>query len=270
MRLGEPPTTEPACAPGSTATRACASSSTRRPTGRRADRRARGDRRASTRSTSRAPTRARWSTSAPDPALYRRIADGLPRRLARGSRPDARDRGRARAPPRPHHLGRADPLGRRHRGAAAGRRARSTSSRRASARSSALFAAYDYCEERGIGAYGGGQFELGVGRGQIQLLAALFHPDTPNDVAPGGYNARSASRARRRARCGSSRAQPASRPPPLIDPEPAPSASPSEASRSSTDTSGSDSIFELPRAPSATETRAIVRSSGASTTLTKS
>jgi len=51
-----------------------------------------------------------------------------------------------------------------------------------------LFAAYDYCVERGIGAYGGGQFELGVGRGHIQLLASLFHPDTPNDVAPGGYN----------------------------------------------------------------------------------
>jgi L-alanine-DL-glutamate epimerase-like enolase superfamily enzyme len=51
-----------------------------------------------------------------------------------------------------------------------------------------LFAAYDYCDEHGIGAYGGGQFELGVGRGQIQYLAALFHPDTPNDVAPGGFN----------------------------------------------------------------------------------
>jgi hypothetical protein len=51
-----------------------------------------------------------------------------------------------------------------------------------------LFDAYDYCEERGIGMYGGGQFELGVGRGQIQYLASLFHPDTPNDVAPGGYN----------------------------------------------------------------------------------
>ena len=47
---------------------------------------------------------------------------------------------------------------------------------------------YDYCAERGIGAYGGGQWELGVGRGQIQLLAALFHPDTPNDTAPRGYN----------------------------------------------------------------------------------
>ena len=51
-----------------------------------------------------------------------------------------------------------------------------------------LFAAYDYCEERGIRAYGGGQWELGPGRGQIQLLAALFHPDMPNDVAPREYN----------------------------------------------------------------------------------
>jgi hypothetical protein len=51
-----------------------------------------------------------------------------------------------------------------------------------------LFAAYDYCEERNIGAYGGGQTELGQGRGQIQYLASIFHPDTPNDVAPGGYN----------------------------------------------------------------------------------
>jgi hypothetical protein len=47
---------------------------------------------------------------------------------------------------------------------------------------------YDYCAERGIGAYGGGQWELGVGRGQIQVLASLFHPDTPNDTAPRGYN----------------------------------------------------------------------------------
>ena len=47
---------------------------------------------------------------------------------------------------------------------------------------------YDYCEANRIGAYGGGQWELGVGRGQIQYLASLFHPDTPNDTAPGGYN----------------------------------------------------------------------------------
>lgn len=51
-----------------------------------------------------------------------------------------------------------------------------------------LFAAYDYCEKHGIGAYGGGQWELGPGRGQIQLLAALNHPDTPNDVAPREFN----------------------------------------------------------------------------------
>ncbi len=51
-----------------------------------------------------------------------------------------------------------------------------------------LCATYDYCAEQGIGAYGGGQWELGVGRGQIQVLASLFHPDTPNDTAPRGYN----------------------------------------------------------------------------------
>jgi hypothetical protein len=51
-----------------------------------------------------------------------------------------------------------------------------------------LFAAYEYCDARGIGMYGGGQFELGPGRGHIQYLASLFHPDTPNDVAPGGHN----------------------------------------------------------------------------------
>jgi hypothetical protein len=51
-----------------------------------------------------------------------------------------------------------------------------------------LLDAYDYCADHGIGTYGGGQFELGVGRGQNQYLASLFHPDAPNDVAPGGFN----------------------------------------------------------------------------------
>jgi hypothetical protein len=51
-----------------------------------------------------------------------------------------------------------------------------------------LMEAYDYCAERGIGNYGGGQFELGVGRGQNQYLASLFHADAPNDVAPTGFN----------------------------------------------------------------------------------
>jgi hypothetical protein len=47
---------------------------------------------------------------------------------------------------------------------------------------------YDYCDSRGIALYGGGMFELGPGRGQIQYLASLFHPSAPNDVAPGAYN----------------------------------------------------------------------------------
>jgi hypothetical protein len=51
-----------------------------------------------------------------------------------------------------------------------------------------LFDFYDHCEENGIAIYGGGQFELGPGRGQIQHLASLFHPDAPNDVAPKEYN----------------------------------------------------------------------------------
>lgn len=52
----------------------------------------------------------------------------------------------------------------------------------------ALLDTYDYLAEHGIGAYGGGQFELGAGRGQIQYLASFFHPDAPNDVAPSAFN----------------------------------------------------------------------------------
>jgi hypothetical protein len=52
-----------------------------------------------------------------------------------------------------------------------------------------LFDFYDACERENIAIYGGGQFELGPGRAQIQLLASLFHADAPNDVAPSGYNA---------------------------------------------------------------------------------
>lgn len=52
-----------------------------------------------------------------------------------------------------------------------------------------LFEFYDRCADEGIALYGGGQFELGVGRDQIQRLASLFHASAPNDVAPGGFNA---------------------------------------------------------------------------------
>jgi hypothetical protein len=51
-----------------------------------------------------------------------------------------------------------------------------------------LFETYDYCAAHGIGTYGGGMFEQGPGRGQLQYLASLFHPDGPNDLAPVTYN----------------------------------------------------------------------------------
>jgi hypothetical protein len=51
-----------------------------------------------------------------------------------------------------------------------------------------LFETIEACEERGIEMYGGGQYELGPGRLQIQRLASIFYPDGPNDVAPHEYN----------------------------------------------------------------------------------
>jgi len=52
-----------------------------------------------------------------------------------------------------------------------------------------LFEFYEWCDANDVALYGGGQFELGIGRVQIQELASLFHPDTPNDVAPASFNA---------------------------------------------------------------------------------
>jgi hypothetical protein len=51
-----------------------------------------------------------------------------------------------------------------------------------------LLETIEACEERGISMYGGGQYELGPGRPQIQRLASVFYPDGPNDVAPSVYN----------------------------------------------------------------------------------
>ena len=121
----------------------------------------------------------------PDPELYGRVIEAFPERLARGSprsptrrgpcSPAHEDRITWDAPihsiadiealPFPPQMVNVKP-------------SRFGSAARAAA------TAYDYLAERGIGAYGGGQFELGPGRGQIQYLASLFHPDTPNDVAP--------------------------------------------------------------------------------------
>jgi hypothetical protein len=51
-----------------------------------------------------------------------------------------------------------------------------------------LFETIAHADREGIQLYGGGQFELDVGREQIQALASLFYPEGPNDVAPGVYN----------------------------------------------------------------------------------
>ncbi len=52
-----------------------------------------------------------------------------------------------------------------------------------------LLECVDHCERNGVQMYGGGQFELGPGRLQIQAIAGTLYADGPNDVAPGGYNA---------------------------------------------------------------------------------
>ncbi len=100
-----------------------------------------------------------------------------------------------------NHLGRADPLGRRRRGAAVRRRAASTSSRRASAASPSCCASTSYCAEHGIALYGGGQFELGPGRG----------PDpVPRFAAPRGCaERRRAGRVQRAGAAGRIAGQPA-------------------------------------------------------------
>ncbi len=51
-----------------------------------------------------------------------------------------------------------------------------------------LCALYEHCAAHAIPMYAGGQFELGPGRAQAQLLAALFHADAPNDIAPIAYH----------------------------------------------------------------------------------
>ena len=52
----------------------------------------------------------------------------------------------------------------------------------------ALLDCVERAQAAGTELYGGGQFELGVGRDQIQALASLLYPDGPNDVAPREYH----------------------------------------------------------------------------------
>jgi hypothetical protein len=47
-----------------------------------------------------------------------------------------------------------------------------------------LLEAYAWAEQQKVHCYGGGQFELGIGRAQAQALASLFHPQHANDLAP--------------------------------------------------------------------------------------
>ena len=51
-----------------------------------------------------------------------------------------------------------------------------------------LLEAVERARAEGIELYGGGQFELGVGREHIQALASLFYAEGPNDVAPREYH----------------------------------------------------------------------------------
>ena len=123
----------------------------------------------------------------PDPNLYRRVFEGLPRAwiedpAVAGHTIELLDRHRDRITwDEPiHSVGdiEALPWPPRHLNL---KPARFGSVRR-------LFETYDYCSAHGIGAYGGGMFEQGPGRGQLQYLASLFHPDGPNDLAPVQYN----------------------------------------------------------------------------------
>ena len=146
----------------------------------------------------------------PDAALYRRIVDRASRRLARGSRADAGDRGSARAAPRARHLGRGDPLGRGHRGAPlaaadgerqavavrlgrAAPRARTTTARRTGSAPTA-----------------GGSSSSG----SVATISSCWRrssiPETPNDVAPSGFNLDPGAGPARPARSPSRPARPAS------------------------------------------------------------
>jgi len=46
-----------------------------------------------------------------------------------------------------------------------------------------------YCLDRDISLYGGGQYELNVGREHLHAVASTFYPDGPNDIAPSAYHA---------------------------------------------------------------------------------
>ena len=156
--------------------------------GRRAGRRARRDRRGRL-GRPQGPLRGHGRRPARRPGALPARRRGVPRRVDRG--PDARRRRPTRCssphrdritwdaqhPQRRRHRGAAVPAADGERQAVALRRpARAVRRLRLLRRSTA-----SACTAAGSSS-------SGPGRGQIQYLASLFHPDTPNDVAPGGYN----------------------------------------------------------------------------------
>ena len=123
-----------------------------------------------------------------DPEYYLRIAEGFPDAWLEDPQAHARDRRGARAPPRPHHLGRADPFGRRHRRAVVppthGERQAVPRSGPCATSSTPTTPA----PSAGSACTAAGSSSSARAAGSIQYLASLFHPDGPNDVAPTGYN----------------------------------------------------------------------------------
>ena len=152
----------------------------------RTRRRGRGDRRGRHDRLQR-PVRARGEGPGGAGRAVRPRARGVPGRVPGGSARPARDRAAARRSRRARLLRRADPERRGHRRDAA---SRARGERQAVAHGQPASAL------RGVRALRAGAAadvrrrngELGVGRGQIELLAALFHADAPNDVAPSAYN----------------------------------------------------------------------------------
>jgi hypothetical protein len=120
-----------------------------------------------------------------DPELYRSVADAFPDAYLED--PDLNDETRPVLEPHADRITWDAPL---HSLADVEERSSKTINSKPSRFGSLqeLMSVYDYCEREGIAIYGGGQGENGPGRGQIQYLVSLFHPDTPNDVAPSGYN----------------------------------------------------------------------------------
>src|SRR5215207_3802403 len=151
-----------------------------------ARRRGRGDRRGR-HDRLQGPVRLRGQGSGDAGCAVRPRARRVPGRLPGGPTRPVRDRAAARRSSRARVLRLADPQRRGHRRDAVGR---------ARGERQAVADRWPAPAVRGLRALRAGaatdvrrwHWALGVGRGQIELLAALFHADAPNDVAPSAYN----------------------------------------------------------------------------------